>query len=135
MHFQPGLLRLPIPKLDDTCARYLAALQPVAPSPEAFTRTQELVQDFQRSGGLGQGMKAMVCACSKDCSILNAVLQGKLILENRANKHTSYISKPWFNMYLSDKKSLVLNYNPFMAFKEDAATRDQVCSHYHKART
>ena len=55
MHFQPGLLRLPIPKLEDTCARYLAALQPVAPSKEAFANTQSLVQDFQGTGGIGHG--------------------------------------------------------------------------------
>ena len=55
MHFQPGMLRLPIPKVEDTCARYLAALQPVAPSDEAFVKTQELVQDFQRKGGIGHG--------------------------------------------------------------------------------
>ncbi len=59
-------------------------------------------------------------------SALNyAVLQGKLILDNRKNKHTSYISKPWFDMYLSDRRSIVLNYNPFVAFKEDST--DQVC--------
>lgn len=107
MHFQPGLMRLPIPKLNDTCARYTAALQPVAPSPQAFTKAQEAVQDFQREGGIGH------------------VLQGKLVLDNRKNKHTSYISKPWFDMYLSDRKSIVLNYNPFIAFKEDPATTDQ----------
>ncbi|ORU94771.1 MAG: hypothetical protein A6F71_09620 [Cycloclasticus sp. symbiont of Poecilosclerida sp. M] len=55
MHFQPGMLRLPIPKMEDTCARYLAALQPVAPSDEAFVKTQELVQDFQHKGGIGHG--------------------------------------------------------------------------------
>lgn len=55
MHFQPGLFRLPIPKLEDTCARYLAALKPVVPNEEAFTKTQELVEDFKRAGGIGQG--------------------------------------------------------------------------------
>ncbi|CAL4150213.1 unnamed protein product, partial [Meganyctiphanes norvegica] len=36
-----------------------------------------------------------------------------------ANKHTSYISKPWFDMYLSDRVPIVLNYNPFLAFKPE----------------
>ena len=60
-------------------------------------------------------------------NLLHVVLQGKLILDDRANKHTSYISKPWFDMYLSDRKSVVLNYNPFIGFKEDPTTTDQVC--------
>ena len=46
LHFQPGLLRLPIPKLADSCTRYLAALQPVAPSEEAFNTTKAVVEDF-----------------------------------------------------------------------------------------
>lgn len=76
MHFQPGLLRLPIPKIEDTCARYLAALEPVAPSPEAFSKTQELVRDFQRSGGMGHGkwpsvvwylLGVSMCVCAQCC--------------------------------------------------------------------
>ena len=55
MYFQPGLFRLPIPKLEDSCARYLAALKPVAPSEEAFAKTKDLVEDFKRAGGIGQG--------------------------------------------------------------------------------
>lgn len=53
-------------------------------------------------------------------------LQVKMILNDRQNRHTSYISELWFDMYLSDRKSLVLNYNPFIAFKEDPSTSDQV---------
>lgn len=48
------------------------------------------------------------------------------MLQDKQNKHTSYISKPWFDMYLSDRKSLVLHYNPFIAFKLDASITDQV---------
>lgn len=47
------------------------------------------------------------------------------------NKHTSYVSEPWSNMYLSDRKPLVLNHNPFMAWKEDPNTNDQVLYLYH----
>ncbi len=50
----------------------------------------------------------------------------ELVLNDKKNKHTSYISKPWFDMYLADRKSIVLNYNPFIAFKDDQIT-DQVC--------
>ena len=30
----------------------------------------------------------------------------------QSNKHTSYIAKPWFDMYLFDRASIVLNSNP-----------------------
>lgn len=50
----------------------------------------------------------------------------KLIQKDKKHSHTSYISKPWFDMYLSDRQSLVLNYNPFVGFKEDPNTTDQV---------
>ena len=47
---------------------------------------------------------------------------------DRQNKHTSYISGPWFDMYLKSRLPLVLNYNPFIAFKEDPDITDQVRS-------
>lgn len=46
---------MPIPKIEDTCARYLAALKPVAPSEQEFVTTQGLVEDFKHKGGIGQG--------------------------------------------------------------------------------
>ena len=30
-----------------------------------------------------------------------------------------FFSEPWFDMYLSSRDSIVLNYNPFIAFKND----------------
>lgn len=29
------------------------------------------------------------------------------------------VTEPWFDMYLESRDPLVLNYNPFMAFKDD----------------
>lgn len=54
LHFQPSLPRLPIPKLADTCRRYLAALQPLVP-PEQYHQTKTIVEDFMREGGEGEG--------------------------------------------------------------------------------
>jgi carnitine O-palmitoyltransferase 2 len=45
---------------------------------------------------------------------------------DRQNKQTSYISGPWFDMYLKSRLPLLLNYNPFIAFKEDPTIKDQV---------
>ncbi len=33
--------------------------------------------------------------------------------------HSNYISESWFDMYLKDRSSIVLNYNPFIAFATD----------------
>ena len=54
LHFQPSLPRLPIPKLSDTCTRYLDAVRPVTSS-EVFSRTETVVTDFLRDGGEGEG--------------------------------------------------------------------------------
>ena len=55
LHFQPSLPRLPIPKLTDTCSRYLDALKPVT-SCEQFNRTQTIVTEFAKQGGQGEGI-------------------------------------------------------------------------------
>lgn len=95
MHFQKSLLRLPIPDLDKTCSRYLRSQKPILSDAE-YQATESAVAQFK--GGPG------------------ADLTAQLKLNDKANKHTSYISGPWFDMYLSDRVPVVLNYNPFMAF-------------------
>jgi carnitine O-palmitoyltransferase 2 len=46
---------------------------------------------------------------------------------DKADTHGNYISEPWFDMYLSDRSSIVLNYNPFITFAKDpnSEQRDQ----------
>lgn len=98
MHFQPSLPRLPIPKLENTCNRYLAALKPIWLN-ENYEKTIKIVEDFK----INSGMKLQ-----------------KILKENDAiNKHTSYISEPWFDMYLEDRKPLPINYNPVLVMKND----------------
>lgn len=46
-------------------------------------------------------------------------LNQQLVEQDKSNKHTSYISQPWFDMYLRDRQSIVLNYNPFLSFVKD----------------
>lgn len=98
MHYQKSLPRLPIPKLEDTIRRYLAAQRPLLDD-EAYRATEKLAQDFQ--AGVGKQ------------------LHQELLDLDRNNKHTSYISGPWFDMYLSARDSVVLNFNPFMSFNPD----------------
>src|SRR3989338_10769612 len=45
-HFQKSLFRLPIPKLEDTCKKYLASVQPLV-TPDAFGKTSSYVEAFQ----------------------------------------------------------------------------------------
>ncbi|XP_069575807.1 carnitine O-palmitoyltransferase 2, mitochondrial [Brachyistius frenatus] len=98
MHYQKSLPRLPIPKLEDTVRRYLAAQRPLLDD-DQFRTTEKLAQDFQT--GVGKQ------------------LQEELAARDKSNKCTSYISGPWFDMYLSARDSVVLNFNPFMSFNPD----------------
>ena len=51
-HFQDSLPRLPIPKLEDTCRRYLDAQKPLL-TPKQYEETKELVDKFQKREGPG----------------------------------------------------------------------------------
>lgn len=97
-HFQKSLVRLPIPKLEDTLQRYLLSVQPVV-TPEQFAATQKAVKAFQ--DGVGPE------------------LQRALVARDEANKHTSYINQWWLEMYLNDRQPIVINYNPQIKLKED----------------
>ncbi|XP_028260185.1 carnitine O-palmitoyltransferase 2, mitochondrial [Parambassis ranga] len=98
MHYQKSLPRLPIPKLEETIRRYLAAQRPLL-TDDQFRTTEKHAQDFQN--GVGKQ------------------LHEELVAQDKSNKHTSYISGPWFDMYLSARDSVVLNFNPFMSFNPD----------------
>ncbi|XP_078074597.1 carnitine O-palmitoyltransferase 2, mitochondrial [Mustelus asterias] len=97
-HFQKSLPRLPIPKLQETMQRYLTAQKPLLDN-DQYRRTEQLAQDFEK--GIGNQ------------------LHEELVTQDKRNKHTSYISGPWFDMYLSAREPVVLNYNPFMSFNPD----------------
>ena len=103
LKFQKSLLRLPVPKLEDTIARYLSALQPIIPDEQQYAHTVRIANAFKSGDGIA----------------LHAIL----VDENKHNKDTSYISKPWFDMYLSNRSPLVLNNNPFMSWKDDPDPR------------
>ena len=95
LHFQKSLPRLPIPELSKTADRYLKALRPLVEESK-YLQTEKYVQSFIRNEG--------------------PPLQKELEEWDRNNKHTSYISEPWFNMYLSDRTPLPINYNPCLIF-------------------
>uniref|UniRef100_A0A336MKE1 CSON002345 protein n=1 Tax=Culicoides sonorensis TaxID=179676 RepID=A0A336MKE1_CULSO len=97
-YFQKSLPRLPIPALENTCERYLAAQKPLLDN-EAYQLTEKMVSNFRKEDG--------------------PKLQALLLEKDRANKHTSYISEPWFEMYLKDRAPLPVNYNPLLMMKPD----------------
>lgn len=97
MHFQKSLPRLPVPELKLTCARYLEAQQPLL-SKTDYLITKEIVEKFEQNDG--------------------KILQDMLKTKNNANTNTSYITEDWFDMYLSDRAPLPINYNPLLVFKK-----------------
>lgn len=100
LHFQRSLPRLPIPKLEMTCTRFLNALRPIS-NDAAFDEITKIVKQFSTTGS-------------------GPMLQKLLVEHDKKNKHTSYISEPWFDMYLSDRRPLPINYNPVLVMNPDS---------------
>ncbi|XP_056646339.1 carnitine O-palmitoyltransferase 2, mitochondrial [Diorhabda sublineata] len=98
MHFQRSLPRLPIPALDLTCKRYLAAQKPLLID-EAYIKTESNVEQFINTSGKH--------------------LQELLKNYDRLNKHSSYISEFWSDSYLRDRKPIPINYNPILVVHKD----------------
>ncbi|KAA0198979.1 hypothetical protein HAZT_HAZT010761 [Hyalella azteca] len=82
--------------MEKTCSRYLLSQQALL-SKDEYRVTEAAVADFR--------------------TVTGPPLQAKLKAWDKNNKHTNYVSEPWFDMYLKDRASVVLNYNPFLAFK------------------
>jgi carnitine O-acetyltransferase len=93
---QSKLPHLPIPKLEDTCQRYLSSLLPLQ-SPEQHAATQRIVEDFLQNQG--------------------PTLQKQL--QEYASTRASYIEEFWDESYLQASDSVVLNLNPFFILEDD----------------
>lgn len=99
MHFQKSLPRLPVPELSKTGERYLKSLRPLL-TDDQFEQARRRTTDFVTTEG--------------------KILQEKLIAKDNRNKHTSYISEYWFDLYLRDRVALPINYNPLLVFQNDS---------------
>ncbi|KAL0268846.1 UNVERIFIED_CONTAM: hypothetical protein PYX00_010655 [Menopon gallinae] len=97
LHFQKSLPRLPVPQIEKTCDRYLAALKPILTDNE-YNDTEKLVKYFKANEGKN--------------------IHEELVRDDLLHPETSYISKPWFDMYLSDRTPLPINYNPVIVFNK-----------------
>ncbi|KHJ98987.1 Choline/Carnitine O-acyltransferase [Oesophagostomum dentatum] len=101
-HFQKSLRRLPIPKLTESCNRFLASARVVL-SDSQYKQTEGIVQSFEKNEGLE--------------------LQKALLDYDRNHKDTSYICEPWFDMYLKSRLPCPVNFNPFMMYAPDPDAR------------
>uniref|UniRef100_A0A7M4E6S0 Carnitine O-palmitoyltransferase 2, mitochondrial-like n=1 Tax=Crocodylus porosus TaxID=8502 RepID=A0A7M4E6S0_CROPO len=84
--------------LEDSVRRYLAAQKPLLDD-EQYRNTERIAKEFQK--GIGKQ------------------LHQDLVELDKKNKYTSYISGPWFDMYLSAREPVVLNFNPFICLTPD----------------
>ena len=98
LHFQDSLPKLPVPALKATLKRLLSAAEPLVSAAD-LEETYRLVADFEH-GGVGDQ------------------LQAQLIARDQL-RYSSFISEPWFDMYLCDRAPLLLNYNPALCFNDD----------------
>ncbi|KAK5108802.1 hypothetical protein LTR62_007776 [Meristemomyces frigidus] len=93
---QDKLPKLPIPDLESTCKKYLAALDPLQTARE-HAESERAVQEFLNSEG--------------------PVLQEKL--KQYATGQSSYIEQFWYDSYLNYDNPVVLNLNPFFLLEDD----------------
>ncbi|WFD32028.1 carnitine O-acetyltransferase [Malassezia sp. CBS 17886] len=93
---QGELPKLPLPSLEDTCARYLKSLEALQ-TPEQHRDTKASVDHFLATDG-----PEMHAA-----------------LEEYAKEHDSYIEEFWDDSYLMANDSVVLNLNPFFILEDE----------------
>ncbi|KAK3946124.1 putative mitochondrial carnitine O-acetyltransferase [Diplogelasinospora grovesii] len=93
---QDKLPKLPIPDLEKTCERYLAALKPLQSGRE-HADTKQAVEQFLKGEGPELNEK----------------------LKKYAEGRTSYIEQFWYDSYLNFDNPVVLNLNPFFLLEDD----------------
>ncbi|KAF2736878.1 carnitine acetyl transferas-like protein [Polyplosphaeria fusca] len=93
---QDKLPALPIPELDSSCKKYLAALKPLQ-SPKEHHDTIASIHDFLKADG--------------------PALQEKL--KKYATGKANYIEQFWYDSYLNFDNPVVLNLNPFFLLEDD----------------
>ncbi|KAI4797651.1 hypothetical protein KUCAC02_024943 [Chaenocephalus aceratus] len=89
---QKGLPTLPVPPLQQTCERYISALEPIVELDE-LKHTKELVDEFQKAGGLGERLQKS--------------------LEKRAQNTENWLSQWWVQIaYLDYRLPVVVHSSP-----------------------
>ncbi|TGJ79484.1 hypothetical protein E0Z10_g9284 [Xylaria hypoxylon] len=93
---QDNLPKLPIPDLDSSCRKYLAALKPLQ-GPREHSETRLAVEEFLKSDGPDLQEKLLKYALGK----------------------SSFIEQFWYDSYLNFDNPVVLNLNPFFLLEDD----------------
>ncbi|KAK5608532.1 hypothetical protein CRENBAI_024005 [Crenichthys baileyi] len=89
---QRGLPGLPVPPLQQTCERYITALEPIVEADE-LTHTRRVIQEFQKAGGVGEQLQ-----------------RG---LEKRAGETENWLSQWWVQVaYLDYRMPVVVHSSP-----------------------
>lgn len=89
---QNGLPTLPVPPLQQTCERYIAALEPIV-NTEELKLTKDFVEEFQKPGGDGEQLQKA--------------------LENRASSTENWLSEWWVQVaYLDYRLPVVVHSSP-----------------------
>lgn len=102
-HFLASLPVVPVPKLEDTIARYLDAAAPLVPA-QQFAQTKLLAEAFLKNRG--------------------PVLQAACL--DIARRTDNYIDDAWSRMYLEAREPIMINSNPQLTLANDPTKRDQV---------
>ncbi|CAL8105249.1 unnamed protein product [Calicophoron daubneyi] len=96
-YFQSSLPRLKVPELAKSVDRYIDSQRAVLDSSE-LKKTAAFARKFLTERG--------------------PQLQTQLTNFANDNRHTSYISKMWFDMYLRDRRPVALTHNPVLIMKD-----------------
>lgn len=106
LRFQESLPKLPIPTLEETSKRYLRSLEPLLSKAE-LASSKAAVNDFIKSGGIGQK------------------LQEKLIAKREDSKTKNWIYEWWNDAaYLSYRDPVVPYVSYFYSHRDDRTRRD-----------
>ena len=106
---QLGVPRLPIPTLEESCARYLRAAQPLQSSAD-HAKTKQVVADFCKPGGEGELLQ-------KELKRTDASLPAQ----------SSYVESLWYRLaYLGGRDPVTIGSNPgiVLASPTDPTQRD-----------
>lgn len=101
-HYPAVLPKLPLPKIEDSCKRYLDALEGLQDEDE-HKKTKTVVKEFLESGEGAKWQKK---------------------LEEYNEGVDSYIEEFWYESYLSHSDSVVLSLNPFFVLSSDVTPRN-----------
>ncbi|RDD45432.1 Carnitine O-acetyltransferase [Trichoplax sp. H2] len=93
--YQDSLPHLPVPKLQDTLQRYLRSVQAIV-SDDQYSKTKEIVEEFGKSGGLGEKLTQK--------------------LKERAKTHDNWVDDFWIRYaYLSVREPLMIKCSPVLS--------------------